>query len=429
MKIAMFTNLYLPIVGGVSISVERFSEAYRERHHDVLIVAPRFPGQPDREEHVLRIPAIQEFNGTDFSVALPPGHELKALLNDFAPDLIHSHHPFLLGDAAVREANRLRIPLVYTHHTMYEHYTHYVPMDCRLLRDFVVQLATRYTDFCSLVIVPSESVARILRQRGVASPIRVVPTGVEPEQFEGGSAREGRRKAGIDPDCPIIGHVGRLAEEKNLAFLTRAVSRAMEELQDARFLVVGAGDMEQTMERMLRERGLGDRAVFAGSRGGRDLSDFYAAMDVFVFASKTETQGMVLAEALTARTPVVALDAPGAREVVEDRRQGRLVGEEDEGVFAEAVAWVLRRPDDERTAMQSRARDRADAFSLGTCVDMALDAYEQALRASPPTVDQHGEREWDRLRTSIRSQWDIWRHRAASLVDAIERRKPHGDDP
>jgi len=427
MNIAMFTNLYRPKVGGVAVSVDRFSEAYRQRGHEVLIVAPNFPHQQRNEPNVERVSAIQNFNGTDFSVALPPTIELSRRLDEFAPDLIHSHHPFLLGDSAARAAAHRGLPLVYTHHTMYEYYTHYVPLDSKVMRNYAVQLATRYAEFCDLVFAPSESVEAILRRRGVKSPIEVTPTGVVIEDFSRGDRHRGRASVGLPEECYVIGHVGRLEEEKNLSFLTRAVLRAMHRIDGSRLLVVGAGDMAGAMRDAVQHEGLADRAVFAGIRTGADLADMYAAMDVFAFASKSETQGMVLVEALAAGTPLAALDAPGAREVVRDGKNGRLVAEEDEGQLAEAIEWVSQRPAEEAEAMRAAAREDAEVFSLDRCVEKALAAYQRALEANG-----HGKSlqsmDWDRLLESIRREWDIWSNRAGAFTDAVaEDRDPRED--
>jgi glycosyltransferase involved in cell wall biosynthesis len=424
MKIAMFTNLYRPMVGGVTVSIDRFSRAYRQRGHHVLIAAPTYPGQPDREQDVVRVPAIQNFNGTDFSVALPPGPELSRRLDDFGPDLIHAHHPFLMGDAAARAASHRRLPLVYTHHTMYEHYTHYVPLDCKALRNYVVQLAARYAEFCDLVFAPSESIAALLRRRGVTTRIEAIPTGVVVEDFAGADGSRGRRLAGLNQRDVVVGHVGRIAEEKNLRFLTRAVLRAMRRIEGSRFLLVGSGDLERTLRAMIAAEGLGGRAVFGGSHTGRDLADLYAAMDVFAFASKSETQGMVLAEALAAGTPVVALDAPGAREIVRDGQNGRLVGAEDEAAFADALAWVAARRGRQMQALRDRARADAGAFALDHCAEEALRAYRRVLkpRAADKTIESVG---WSVLLESIRREWAIWTNRAASLTDALT----EGQDP
>ena len=120
MRIAMFTNTYLPHVGGVARSVSTYEEELRRRGHQVRIVAPTFEGAAQSTYDVLRVPAIQGFNGSDFSVRLPQPGLIAAFLDDFRPQVIHSHHPFLLGDSALRFAWSRRLPLVFTHHTLYE---------------------------------------------------------------------------------------------------------------------------------------------------------------------------------------------------------------------------------------------------------------------------------------------------------------------
>jgi 1,2-diacylglycerol 3-alpha-glucosyltransferase len=146
MKIAMFTNTYLPHVGGVARSVQTLEEACRAEGHEVRIVAPEFEGaQPS--PRVLRVPAIQNFNGSDFCVRLPFPNLVRDFMEEFQPDIIHSHHPFLLGDSALREGWKMKVPVVFTHHTLYERYTHYVPLDSEALKRMAVQLAT---DYCNL---------------------------------------------------------------------------------------------------------------------------------------------------------------------------------------------------------------------------------------------------------------------------------------
>ncbi|HWR75953.1 MAG TPA: glycosyltransferase, partial [Thiobacillus sp.] len=178
MNILIFTNTFTPHVGGVARSVEAFTEEYRTRGHRVLVVAPEFPDMPQDEVDVVRIPAIQNFNASDFSVVLPIHPALSETIDAFRPDIVHSQHPFLLGMTAVRIARHRGLPLVFTHHTLYEQYTHYVPGDSPALKRFAIELATRYANLADQVFAPSESIRDLLQQRGVVTPIAVVPTGV-----------------------------------------------------------------------------------------------------------------------------------------------------------------------------------------------------------------------------------------------------------
>jgi glycosyltransferase involved in cell wall biosynthesis len=418
MKIAMFTNTYLPHVGGVANSVERFTEGCREGGHDVLVVAPSYPDQKESTEQTYRLPAMPNLNGSDFSVPLPMDNELSDRLEQFAPDVIHAHHPFLVGNTAARAAAKFNVPLLFTHHTMYEHYTHYVPVELDVMKRYVQSLATGYANLCDRVIAPSESTAEIIRDRGVESPISVVPTGVDVEDYAEGDAEAFRRQWSIDADCPLVGHVGRLAEEKNIPFLTRACGEAMRRLPELRFCVVGDGDSRDDMRTILGEMDLLDRTIFAGVLKGKDLIDAYHAMDVFAFASVTETQGMVLTEACAAGCPVVALDAPGAREVVRDGQNGRLVDQQDTDALAQAIVDVATAGPEARSRMVDRARNTAGEFSSQASLDKLLEVYRDTLNTIPKAKDIDGD-EWQKLHDRIREEWRIWSNRLQSAVNAM----------
>ncbi len=311
MNILMMTNTYLPHVGGVAHSVVSFTEGLRQRGHRVLVVAPTFSGAPRREPHVLRVPAIQHFNGSDFSVRLPIPGLLSSSLDRFAPDVVHAHHPFLMGDTALRAATRRDVPLVFTHHTMYERYTHYVPGHSPRMARFVVRMATDYANLCDHVLAPSQSICDVLAERHVETPITVLPTGIETKHFANGRGSLARQRYGIPAGAKVVGHVGRLAPEKSPELLTHAVARFLRAPSDRYFLVVGDGPARAVIEAIAAEEGVADRVILAGALCGQPLADAYRAMDVFAFTSQTETQGMVLAEAMAAGVPVVAVDAPG----------------------------------------------------------------------------------------------------------------------
>src|SRR3954464_9908557 len=215
MKICMMTNTYLPHVGGVARSVSTFAEEYRRQGHEVLVGAPTFPGRkPERAQAIVeRVAAVQNFNGSDFSVRLPLAAGLSVRLDTFAADIIHAHHPFLLGDTALRMATTRSVPVVVTHTTRYEDYVHYVPFASPALRRAAIQLSTEYANMCDGVIAPSASIARLIKRRGVSVPIRVVPTGIETAAFAGGDGAAARKKFKLPAGAFVIGHCGRLAPE------------------------------------------------------------------------------------------------------------------------------------------------------------------------------------------------------------------------
>jgi glycosyltransferase involved in cell wall biosynthesis len=418
MNIALLTNTFTPHVGGVARSVESFAQAYRELGHRVLVVAPEFEDAPEHETDVFRVPAIQHFNGSDFSVVLPVPSGLHDLMEEFSPDIIHSQHPFLLGMTAVRLARTMVLPLVFTHHTLYEQYTHYVPGDSQAMKRFIIELSTRYANLADQVFAPSESIRDLLIERGVTSPVLVVPTGVSVERFAYGKGRDFRMKKQIAEDAFVVGHMGRLAPEKNLEFLARSVAPFMMAHGEAVFVLVGSGPSQQVIEQIFAEAGMSNRLFMCGVLEKDDLADALNAMNVFAFASKSETQGMVLTEAMAAGLPVVALDAPGVREVVVDASNGRMIGVEAEEAFAAALEWVFARSLGEMRTLVAAARDTAEAFSMAASARKALAAYEN-LRPDPAIRQHEDELGWEQIRVRIKAEWDILKTVAQASDEAL----------
>ena len=405
MNIAFLTNTYLPHVGGVARSISSFAEQYRSMGHRVLIVAPQFPDMLENEVDVIRVPAIQNFNASDFSVALPIPTGLSEDLKNFGADIIHSHHPFLLGMTAVRMARYLGLPLVFTHHTMYEQYTHYVPGDSPKFKTFISELATGYANLCDQVFAPSESIRDLIIERGVTKPVAVVPTGVDLEKFAAGNREQGRSRYNIPEDVFVIGHLGRLAPEKNLAFLSEAVTDVMKKNPHVFFLLVGTGPSEQEVRAEFEAAGLADRLVVAGILQNQQLADALAAMDIFAFASKSETQGMVLTEAMAAGLPVVALDASGVREVVKNRANGRLIFDETVPAFVAALQEMIDLPSEKMGKRKGRALTTAGKFSMPSTARKALKVYKKI--AADLSDKSDAEQGLDRIIAVIKAEWDI----------------------
>lgn len=419
MNILILTNTFTPHVGGVARSVEAFIAEYRKRGHRVLVVAPEFPDMPQDEKEVVRIKAIQHFNTSDFSVALPIHPHLSQAIDDFNPAIVHSQHPFLLGLTALRLARHRELPLVFTHHTLYEQYTHYVPGNSPALKRFVIELATSYANLCQQVFAPSQSIRDLLRERGVTSPITVVPTGVQLGKFASGDGAALRQQLKIPQDAFVVGHLGRLAPEKNLEFLAEAVANFVSHNPSAHFLVVGTGPSSEVMRATFSRSGLEQRLHFVGILQQQELSNALHAMDLFAFASASETQGMVLTEAMAAGLPVVAIDAPGVREVVKDKDNGRLLGDESVATFAAALQWMSERTQQQRHALQQSALATAADFSMSRSADTALACYS-SLSEQSHVKAATDESSLDEVLVFIKTEWDILKSFARAGDSAID---------
>ncbi|GGX63227.1 glycosyltransferase [Saccharospirillum salsuginis] len=430
MNLLIVTNTFTPHIGGVARSVTAFTEEYRRRGHKVMVIAPEFEGQPDHEEGVYRVHALRRFNASDFSVALPIHPNLSKEVNAFQPDLVHSQHPFLLGLTAVRLARHRDLPLVFTHHTLYEQYTHYVPGDSPAMKRYVIELCTRYANLADQVFAPSESLRRIIQDRGVETPVQVVPTGVTPGAFDHGDGDVCRRSLGIPEEAFVVGHLGRLAPEKNLEFLTQSLVAFVQRNDRARVLIVGVGPGETGIRQAFEQAGLSDRLFMLGVLPQDELSNALHAMDVFAFASTSETQGMVVTEAMAAGLPVVALDASGVREVVVDRHNGRLLPEADVSAFGDALAWVDELDEPALERLRTAVRETAEAFSMQRSADKALRCFLEVKPKSAAQSSVHESR-WEEITRAIRTEWDILKS-VAGAGEALVRRsgnpKPTKDD-
>jgi 1,2-diacylglycerol 3-alpha-glucosyltransferase len=417
MRITMFTNTYLPHVGGVARSVNTYEEESRRRGFDINIIAPEFEGAEESTEHVFRVPAIQNFNGSDFSLRLPQPYLLSDHIDKLRPQLIHSHHPFLLGDAALRTAYERQLPLVFTHHTMYEQYTHYVPLDSDAMKRVAIQMATEYCNLCHHVIAPSESIEELLKKRGVTVPITTIPTGIDLNFYGGGSQQRFRDSFNIPHDALLVGHVGRLAIEKNLTFLANAVGKYLADHENAVFVVVGDGPHREEMEQILESVAAPHQIVFAGRQTGQHLADAYAAMDVFAFASQSETQGMVIAEAMAASTPVVALDGPGIREIVEERNGRLLAGDATESEFTEALTRLTENPQ-RLSRIGEEARLSVEPYGLKSCADRLAELYAMLI-AQFESKHDHDLMTWEMIQGRLEAEWYLLAEKASSLSAAV----------
>ena len=375
MKILMFTNTYRPHVSGVSRSIYLFRNALTNRGHTVRIIAPFFTNMKPEDDGVIRIHAFTNFNGSGFSLPLPAPETILRMARAFGPHVIHSHHPFLLGNAALICAGRLRVPLVYTYHTRYEQYTHYVPGDSPFLRRFVVLLVKAYCRRCDAVITPSLSMAQLLGALDARERRHILPTGVDETRFRRGDGNALRKREGIPEDAFVVGTVGRLALEKNIEFLSLALAKYLVQRPQAHAMVVGNGPMEAHIRNIFLAHGVAERLHMPGVLVRHHLVDAYHAMDVFAFASRSETQGLVLIEAMAAGRPVVALDGSGVREVVKDYINGRLLMIADVETFVQALLWIDSLAVHRVAHMRRAIAKTVDDFALRTSVDRLVEIY------------------------------------------------------
>jgi len=377
-RIALFTNNYLPFCGGVTISVETLRLGLESSGHEAWVFGPRLTGAEDVSVKVVRYPSIPVATYPEFALAVPYSRRIDRLVTALDFDVIHAHHPFLLGPAARRLARRNRRPLVFTYHTRYEKYAHYVPLPLGLVQAAALRISAGFAAQADAVLAPSAVIRDELHARGVRTPIAVVPTGVDLERFRPGDRAAARRSLGVGPAAPLVLYVGRLDREKSVDRVLAAFERVASTLPAAQLVLVGQGTETERLRRIARALPVAERIRFLGLRPHHSLAECYQAADVFLFASETETQGLVLAEAAACGLPAVAVDAPGCDEVVRDGDTGILT-KGDPAALAEAVIGLLLDPE-RRRAMARRAREIAERlFDVKLQIDRTMAVYADAV--------------------------------------------------
>ncbi len=369
LAIAMVTNNYLPFIGGVPISIDRLRRGLEHLSHRVRIIAPSYAEQDDRETDVVRVPSLLTMghNG-EFRLANPISPRIRRGLKDFSPDLIHIHHPFWLGWAAQWHARRLKVPTVFTYHTRLEHYSHYVPLPGPLFRNLIAHTAIRrFANRCDGVIVPTESAEEYLRVIGVTAPIYVHPTGIDFDRFQADepeAVEALRLRHGIAPDERVLVSVSRLSREKNIDFLISAMDELRRRsAQPFRCLIIGDGDEHERLQERIDALDLAETITLVGAISPDEMAHYYQLGDAFVFASKSETQGMVILEAMAAGLPVVAVRSSGIDDVVNHESNGFKTAEDIDRWTTAAQRLI------EDDSLRSTMADRAVSTARRHAID------------------------------------------------------------
>ena len=347
MKIAFFSNSYLPYLSGITLSIKILKEELEALGHTIFVVGPKYPGQAQAEPHVLRLPSLPA-TYPRYRFVFPYSYKIFNRLKKEKIDLIHCHQPFGVGLTALLLARRMGIPFVYTFHTLFSRYVHHAPfIPQRLAKQAVASYLTFFCRQADTVIVPSEMVRRLMVIRKIKKPLAVIPTGltlgaIKEKKGLGNQKTEIRKRHQIPPQARLLLYAGRLSEEKNIPFLLSAFAAIRTQEKEAYFILVGGGPKEKEYRQLARS--LDPHILFAGQRKHAEVLDYYLAADVFLYASTTETQGLVITEAKACGLPVVAVFGGGISDVIEDGIDGYLVFQNQER-FVEHVLRLLRNPD------------------------------------------------------------------------------------
>lgn len=389
MRLLMISDVYFPRITGVSTSIQTFARAFVDKGHAVTLIAPDYSaagGEAAPEPfEVLRIPSRYLVIDPEDRMLRP--RELRRHDRELASrgyDLVHIQTPFFAHYLGLGLAKRLNIPVVESYHTFFEQYLHhYVPfVPTRWMQRLARYFSTAQCNDVDALAVPSHAMLEVLKQYGVETPATVIPTGIELVQFSQGDGSRFRARWGIPAERPVLVHVSRLAFEKNIDFILRMLVRVKTRVPDVLLVIAGEGPARHRLERLAGHLGLTGNTLFTGylERDG-SLEDCYCAGAAFVFASRTETQGLVLLEAMALGVPVVSTAVMGTKEVLAGG-SGSLIADDDEQDFADKAIRLLTEPE-LRARLAVEAVDHAASWSAPVLADRMLRFYEQVIERRP----------------------------------------------
>lgn len=386
MRVLFVSDVYFPRVNGVSTSIRTFRGDLAAAGVETVLVAPQYPSGGPTEPQLVRVPSSGvPKDPEDRRMRWRSLQQALSSLREESFDLVHVHTPFVAHYAGVRFARQRGIPVVATYHTFFEEYLHhYVPLLPHGLGRLLARTFTRSQ--CAqldALVVPSDPMRDLLLDYGITTPLRVIPTGLPADRFVAGDGQRFRRRFGIEAERPLLLYVGRVAHEKNIEFLLHSFVAVLRARPDALLAIAGEGPARQHLETMAVEMGIAGQMKFIGYLDREQgLADCYAAADVFVFASRTETQGLVLLEALAQGRPVVSTAVLGTASILKCGCGARVAPEKPDA-FARTVVDLLE--DRERAArLSAQALVYARSWASSVMASRLADFYRE-ITATPAT--------------------------------------------
>lgn len=380
MNIAIFTNNYLPNPYGVTTSIESFRKEFEKMGHTVYIFAPENKGYKDKNKNVFRYPSVDIKYKIKFPIPIPYSKEINEKIEKLNLDIIHAQHPNLLGGAAMKWARKKNIPLIFTWHTIYDKYTHYVPwIPQKISTQWIIQNSVHYANKADKIIIPTSPVKRIVEKWGVMNKnITTIPTGVDEKMFINSDSKKNREELEIEKDKKIILSISRLTEEKNVVFLVKEVIKILRNNADTVFILGGDGYLKDGLIEIINKAKVSEQVYFVGLIEKEEIKNYMDLADIFVYASKSETQGTIITEAMYMGLPIVAIGALGVKDLIENEETGLLArGKNDD--FGKKIQKLL---DDNNLRLKlgrDARREAREKYTSKVCAKKMIEVYKELI--------------------------------------------------
>ena len=386
MRIGLFTDTYPPYINGVSTSVHMLKIALENLGHEVFVVTVNQKASSyDFEEdgHIIKVPGVKT-GIYDYRLTSMYPLKIAKKIKKMNLDIIHVHTEFSIGSFGRIIAKQLNIPIVATYHTYYEDYLYYVTKGYfnYISKNLLKTLTQFYADkTVNSLIVPAEKIKDLfINKYNYKKEIAVIPTGIAIERFykenvDKKKKEEIYKSLKVDKDDFLILFVGRVAEEKNIKFLIEAHKKLVKEDNKYKLIIVGDGPDIKNLKELSKD--IKDNVVFAGKTLWEDVPCYYDIADIFVTASKSETQGLTVLEALASSTPVVCANDPSYIDAIVPGSNGFVFDTEEE--YLENIK-KLRKDNKLREEFSINARNYSENFSSSKYAKRVLDVYEKAIK-------------------------------------------------
>ncbi|MGB6607063.1 MAG: glycosyltransferase [Atribacterota bacterium] len=383
MRIAFFTNCYKPLVNGVVTCISSLKEAYERKGHEVYVFAPRVEDYIDQEKNVFRYRSVNITNKVKYPLPIPLSFKVKKVINEFNPDIVHIHHPFLLSSAAIMYGKKLGIPKILTIHTQYEQYAYYVsPVPERVTHEAIKMIIFNLAYKTDCITTPSDSMKKIIENYGIKNRIEVIPNAIHLISFKEDDElkrTEIKKKYNLKEDDKIILFVGRIASEKSIDKVIKALAKITKRsIGKEKLLIVGNGPAMDELKQLTRSLNVEEDVIFAGTVSHEEIQHYYKMAYVFTIASTTETFGIVTIEALASGVPVVAVKAPGAADILTDGLDGLLVDDDVEKI-ANALEKIIKEPE-LREKLSLGALKTSEKYSINKISEKMLNLYREVIK-------------------------------------------------
>jgi glycosyltransferase involved in cell wall biosynthesis len=380
LRVGLFSNAYHPLISGVVNSLEGIRTGLLQAEHQVYLFAPKVRGYRDEQPGVFRFASLEMTKRVSYPIPIPYSGRLFKMIRKLDLDIIHAHHPILLGEVAASFAHQKRVPLVYTFHTQLEHYSHYIPLNQHVVKGMARSRLTRYLSKCDLVIAPSDGIRGLLDSYGFKGRVATLPNAIDTARFTATvSGQDWRLALGISRQATVSLSVGRLGREKNLDFLLTSFAKLPQSSgQPEHMLVlVGEGTEKPRLAKLAADLGIAQRVRFTGAVPYADMPAVYAACDLFVICSTTEVKPLVVLEALASGLPVLAVAACGTSDTLHHGFDGWLSPPHAEAYCEGWLALVEGAAF--RQMLGAGGRQTAKAYSFDSYLRRLCELYRESI--------------------------------------------------